>query len=146
MKLIISIFLLTFCVINLSYSQTDSLALKKVYEKDVIYLSGKKYIKNNNLYPLYNLKSEFKENSEGLLVYQMYENDFGVSRVFSTIGTIGFIASYFVGQRNPNAGYATLIASGLAITISQPYSARAKKRINKAVWLRNRDVLTSGGY
>lgn len=145
MKFITSIFLSMFCIINSSFSQTDSLALKKLYEKEVIYFSGNNYVKNNTVYPFKNLESEFKKNSEGFIMFKMAQADDRKFVGLYLISLAGYIGALTMLDSNPNGALGLGIASTIPFVFSIHFSSRAEKRQKKAVWLRNRDILISGG-
>jgi hypothetical protein len=123
-------------------AQLDSLSLWRKYESDVIYFSGGGFIKGDVKHPLRDLKNEFDYSPLGKEVYRMARNDRNLSRCFIALG----VASEFfwltsIGKRQntkATAGFLVFTASfGVAIHLS----IRSVNRMQKAVWLRNRDVL-----
>ena len=146
MKFIVTLFLFSLIIYVPSFSQVDSLSLKRIYEKEVIYFSGNKYIKNNTLYPIKNLKTEFKKNSEGYLVYEMAQKDDKKFTILYTIGFAGYIAGFAMLEDKPNTGAGVMIAGSVPLVISFHFAGRSDKRKKKAVWLRNRDILIERSY
>lgn len=59
----ISVSIVFLCISTAALSQVY---LKSRYEKEVIYLSGRYYFKNNEKYSIKNLSSEFQNSTEAL--------------------------------------------------------------------------------
>ena len=124
-------------------AQLDTAALKLKYEKEVIYFSGGKYVKDGVKYPYRQLKNEFSNSTEGLKTFKMYESDAEKSRyaarAFLGLLITGIIVDFTTEQSNLAAGLA--LAAFIPYGFSIHFSIRADKKMKKAVWLRNRDVL-----
>jgi hypothetical protein len=123
-------------------AQTDSSMLKLKYEKEAIYFSGTRFVKGNVLYKIKHLKNEFDFSTEGMKTYALYQSDYRKGWKFATLGLVSYVSGLLIGiNTNKNVGGAlvlgSLIPSGLAIH----FGLRANKRMKKAVWLRNRDLL-----
>ncbi len=139
-KTTISIFVLL-QLLTAAYSQNDSTSLKILYEKEVIYFSGARYIKNNISYPLKNLGTEFKTNTEGYELYKLYRSDLRKARIYAIVGLGSLISGFVISNTNNNIGATVALASFIPVGISMSFSVKADKKMRKAVWLRNRDVL-----
>lgn len=124
-------------------AQLDTAALKLKYEKEVIYFSGGKYVKDGVKYPYKQLKNEFSNSPEGLKVFKMYESDAEKSRFASNafLGLVitGIIVDFTTQQDKLASGL--VLAGIIPLGFSIHFSTRADKKMKKAVWLRNRDVL-----
>jgi len=140
LKTIISIFVLLQALTE-AFGQIDSITLKKIYEKEIIYFSGSKYIKNNNAYPIKNLVAEFKPNTEGFEQYKLFASDQEKSRLYAGFGLTFIVLGIIISRNEPDLGSGLVIGSFVPISISVNFSIKADKKMRKAVWLRNRDVL-----
>lgn len=123
-------------------AQFDSSDFKNRYQKDVIYLSIPGYIKNDKRFSKLHLKTEFDFSSEGAKIFKLHQED--ATKSFLCIS----LAFMFFGATSlaDNLGYTKLAevfayASLVPIAISIPFVIRSNKRMKRAVWLRNRDVL-----
>ncbi len=124
--------------------QSDSVALKRKYESEVIYFSGNKYVKNEVLYPYRNLKSEFTKSKEGQLMFLMNQSDRKKTWVYYGIGWGLYVAGVIAYQNNNVRNSNILYGSALIpLSIALHHNFRADKRLKKSIWLRNRDVLLS---
>lgn len=139
-KSLLSIFILFVTLIK-TYAQVDSASFKLIYEKEVIYFSGNKYIKNSTSYPLKKLETEFKPNTEGFELFQMSLSDRKKSRIYSIISLGSFISGIIVGRNNPDLGLTFILGSIVPTGISLNLSIKADKKMRKSIWLRNRDIL-----
>jgi len=152
------IFLFTFIFIfsSISVSQTD---IKENYEKESLYLKrtffGTKYIKNNKSYPvsIFNksLENEMKISKDALKEYKKYKLNRNivlglniVSLVLVGYGEYNYLKLASSNQWDDKlfnrATYS--IYSGLGFTlISIPFQFKANNKLNKSIWLHNRDIL-----
>lgn len=140
-KLIISVaFLLSSIHAN---AQLDTAALKLKYEKEVIYFSGVHYIKGDIKYRYKQLKNEFNFSPEGMQAFKMHESDARKSRRYARVGLAVFTSALVVGFNTDQDQLALglLIGAYVPMVVSIHFSTRAHKKMQKAVWLRNRDVL-----
>jgi len=140
LKTIISIFVLLQALTE-AYGQIDSISLKDIYRKEVIYLGGNKYIKNYTAYPIKNLKNEFEPNTEGFEQYRLFLSDQHKSRLYAGFGLTFIVLGIIVGRNEPDLGYGLILGSIVPTGISFSLKLKADKKMKKAVWLRNRDVL-----
>lgn len=139
-KLIISVAFLFFSFE--SYAQLDTAALKLKYEKEVIYFSGARYVKGGTEYQLKNLKNEFSFSVDGMNMYKMYQSDFQKQRLYSSLFLVTYISGIVIGlNTGGNVGTAIIIGSLIPMGVSFHFGFSADKKMKKAVWLRNRDVL-----
>lgn len=125
-----------------SHGQIDSTDFKQRYQKDVIYLSVPGYIKNDKRFSKLHLKTEFDFSSEGSKIFKLHQEDATKSFLCISFTFIFFGATSLAD----NLGYTKLAevfsyASLVPIAISIPFAIRSNKRMKRAVWLRNRDVL-----
>lgn len=140
LKTIVSIFVLLQGLTE-AYGQIDSITLKKIYEKEIIYFSGSKYIKNNTAYPIKNLVAEFNPNTEGFEQYKLFASDQHKSRLYAGVGLTSYVLGIIVSRNEPDLGSGLILGSIIPIGISFNLTLKADKKMKKAVWLRNRDVL-----
>ncbi len=122
-------------------AQLDSAALRAAYEKEVIYFSGGKYIKNNTKYKFRNLKTEFQPNTEAFHQFKMYEAHSKRAGYLLLTTVVLYIGGIVVSQYDENVATGMLVASTIPLVFSISVGIKADKKLKKAVWLRNRDVL-----
>lgn len=121
--------------------QSDSLSRRSLYENEVIYFSGRKYVKNNVKYPIHDITREFKVDSDGFEQLQQCKLDQRKARTYLYPGLILYISGLIVLDKNPNVATGLFGGSIICSSITLYFGSRADKKLRKAVWLRNRDVL-----
>lgn len=126
------------CISTAALSQVD---LKSKYEKEVIYLSGRYYFKNNERYSIKNLSSEFQNSPEALDELSTARLDARKSRGYLLIGALAYFSGAIVLSHNQEVGIGLVAGSVVPSLVSIHFTARASRKFKKALWLRNRDVL-----
>jgi|JI10StandDraft_1071094.scaffolds.fasta_scaffold742162_2 hypothetical protein len=139
-KHIIILLIILFAIVNVN-AQLDSATLRSDYEKEVIYFSGSKYIKNKTKYKIWNLHTEFKPNTEAFHQFQLYKADSKKSGHLILTTVALYVGGLVVGQNNEDVATGLLIASTIPLVLSINFGIKADKKLKKAVWIRNRDVL-----
>ena len=140
MKSIFPFFLLL--LVGNANAQLDSVSLRKIYEKDVIYFYGSGYIKNDVKYPYKSFKQEFNFSKEGQLIYLSARADMKSQVILASIGLTGFISAIVAANnKNKELSNGLFIGSLIPYALSIKFAIRRDKKTQKAVWLRNRDVL-----
>ena len=124
--------------------------LEKAYQSNTMYLTyGSKYHlagKEGNLF--FNtpkVKQLFAASPDGYKEYKQYQSNQVTSLTLNVLGGIASITGLFMVMEGEEvaAGRALIIGGLAAPLISIPIGIKAQKKLNKAVWLRNRDVLYS---
>ena len=123
-------------------AQIDSLQLWKKYDKEVIYFSGSKYIKNNQVYGTKTLKTEFDYSPLGKGLFKMYQKDRKFFFVFYGLGFVSYTYA-LINLFDRKFDNATTFLAGSLVCWggSFTFSISADKKLKKAVWYRNRDML-----
>ncbi|MCB0489119.1 MAG: hypothetical protein KDC99_11620 [Cyclobacteriaceae bacterium] len=134
----ISIGVVFLCIATTALSQVD---LKAKYEKEVIYLSGRYYFKKNQRYPIRNLSSEFQNSQDGLVELNLAKSDSRKAKGFLLIGALAYFSGAIVLSNNEDVGIGLVVVSIPINLLSIHFSLKANKKLNRAVWLRNRDIL-----
>ena len=123
-------------------AQQDTVAFKEKYEKEVIYFSGARYVKNNIEYHPKYLRNEFNSSVEGMNMYKLYRSDNRKGWKCATLGLISYISGIVVGVNgNERLGETLLLGSLIPSGLAIHFGLRGDKRMKKAVWFRNRDIL-----
>lgn len=123
-------------------AQQNTTPFKEKYEKEAIYFSGARYVKNNIAYHPKYLKNEFKSSAEGMNMYKMYQSDNRKGWKCATLGLVSCISAIVVGiNGNERLGKVLLLGSLIPSGLAIHFGLRGDKRMKKAVWLRNRDML-----
>ncbi len=118
----------------------DSVAIKKYYEENAIYWLGwTTYYKNNQLFPLRDLKKEIILSPDAIYEFEKYKHNRTGLEISGAIGLGLFFSSFLVQDRQTKVGL--LAGSAVALTISLPMSLSTGKHLSRAIWLHNRDVL-----
>jgi hypothetical protein len=84
---------------------------------------------------------EFKPNTEGFKQYRLYLSDQHKSRLYAGVGLTSFVLGIIISRNEPDLGFGLILGSIIPNCISINFAVRADKKMRKAVWLRNRDVL-----
>lgn len=134
----ISIGAVFLCISTAALSQVG---LKSKYEKEVIYFSGRYYFKNNERYSIKNLSSEFQNSPDGLIELNLAKSDSRKAKGFLLIGALAYFSGAIVLSHNEDVGIGLVAVSIPINLLSIHFSLKASKKLNRAVWLRNRDVL-----
>ncbi|MDX1938684.1 MAG: hypothetical protein SFU21_16305 [Flavihumibacter sp.] len=128
---------------SIGQTKVDTVVFKK-YSKEVILLSFPNYIKNNARFQLRDLQNEFNDQPSDIKLlfsngYRNYKNGFTLQIVASSI----MLASIAVlSKENRNVGYWGMIISVPINIIGVKLSIKGKRKIESAVWLRNRNILS----
>jgi hypothetical protein len=123
-------------------AQFDSSDFKNRYQRDVIYLSVPGYIKNDTRFSKLYLKTEFGFSSEGTRIFKLHLEDATKSFVCVSLGVMISGASIVTGNfAHHKVAEVLSYASLVPIAVSIPLAIRSNKRMKRAIWLRNRDVL-----
>ena len=130
-----------FLATGIAVCQSHSLSLKSIYDKEVIYFSGNKYVKNEIKYPIKNLVNEFNKDSEAYFLLQSYKADYRKTKFYYITGALLTISSLAVSSDNKNVGIGLLWGGIISYSITFGFATRADRKLKKAVWMRNRDVL-----
>ena len=115
------------------------------YEKETIYLSGNKYIKNGEKYPLGLLYGKLEKEMEVSPAAQLEWGKYKKSRngFLATygVGAAALVAGILIHEENEDVSNVLVGSGAAAVLVSLPLSLNMQKRAQKAIWLRNRDVL-----
>lgn len=113
------------------------------YEKETIYIQSGKYVKNDHIYsPGFigkNLMQEMTISPDALEVFEKYQKSSKWTIALSSLAIISAVVSLSIKDKSLSSGLFGITAA--AIIVSYPLSRRSSKNFNKAIWLRNRDVL-----
>ena len=121
-----------------SFNQT-----KAWYDKETIYMrNGNGFVKNNVLYSGNKaLKREFLISERGLDLYLRSRRWRNIGLVVSIAGSAGTIASLISGNRdNLKKFFWVSLGSGVVASLT---TAQANNLRDQAVWIRNRDAMSS---
>ncbi|MBA3899070.1 MAG: hypothetical protein H0X62_02500 [Bacteroidetes bacterium] len=127
--------------------------VRKRYEVETIYMFGSsRYIKGGEKNTVgflgRKMKPEFEISPEGMAVFQQYRSQEKTALILMGAGLAALIGSFFIVDfddvSNPNNFLAgATYGAGLAITgFSLNYVIKSQRNFKKAIWLRNRDVLS----
>lgn len=123
-------------------SQVDSTEFKSIYDKETIYFSGNKYVKGELKYPIKFLEEEFNFSPEGKNLYHLSVVDSRNQKILASIGLGMFVSGLVLANnREKGIGAGLFIGSIVPNIISLKFAIRSVNRQQKAVWVRNRDML-----
>ncbi|HLF65667.1 MAG TPA: hypothetical protein VI603_18035 [Saprospiraceae bacterium] len=131
--------LLLFAIVNSSLSGQ----FNETYRTETIYLRLNTYVKNEQVYTIGfmggNLRREMEISREAMVTYKRYQRQRMLGTILSGAGLVAEIAALSTNSTQMRDG---LIIGGLACAlISLPFSINADRNLNRAVWIRNGDVL-----
>lgn len=123
-------------------AQIDSVQLRKKYETEVIRVRSFGYDKGDTSFKLRNLKNEFEHSPEGKKYFQLFKKDRRNLWICTAAWYLTYGGAYFAKGYNQNVlGNSLLIGSFIPLGLSFHYVLRGESRLQKAIWVRNRDVL-----
>jgi uncharacterized membrane protein len=118
----------------------DSIAIRRYYEENTIFWMGQnRYYKNNQSYPIKNLKEEFKFSKDASWEYDLYRKSSSKALIGLLATEVLAISSIIVKDRNTKI--ALLAGSIVTLAISIPLSAKARKHFHRSIYYYNRDIL-----
>ena len=126
-----------------NHSKLEAQFSNKTYQMESIFLQNGKYVKNGIAYPIgflaKNLKKEMEVSPMAVIEFQNYEKKRNTALIFSSIGLASLVSALFVENTNVQTG---LIVAGVGATIvSFPFTIKASNSFEKAIWIRNGDIL-----
>lgn len=139
-KIAISCFMIALTSV-VSAQSTDG--FRRKYETETIYFSGNGYIKNETKYRLSHLKTEFDFSKEGMLMHNESRKDQRKFYGFYVLSLGALIAGGATYHQNRGLSAAFYAGSLASVSTSIYFAIRSQNRLQKAVWLRNRDVLVN---
>jgi hypothetical protein len=133
---------LFFTIYSSVLGEVDSTIFKNIYYKETIYFSGSenKYFKGDLKYPVRFLAEEFRFSPEGKNLYHLSVVDSRKQRILGSIGLGMFISGLIVDDKR--IGFSLFAGSIVPNIISIKLGGRSASKRHKAVWIRNRDILS----
>ncbi|MFD1872651.1 hypothetical protein [Hymenobacter bucti] len=118
-------------------------SLMRVYDTRTIYGYGDKYILGGKQLPFRQLKTQFAPGVTSDL-YQQGRHDRFVSRLLG-VGAVAALVGSAVLRKNEQFGGIALLVAGVGLNIgSLRFSKKSTEVVDRALWLRNKDVLFGG--
>lgn len=74
-------------------------------------------------------------------MYQSYKKDHRKAKFYYVTGTLLTLSSLAVSSDNEHAGIGLLWGGIISYGVTFGFATRADRKLKKAVWMRNRDVL-----
>ena len=139
MKKYFGVLILLFVFINLkSFSQTKD-SLIKVYNTQSIYRFGNKYIKGNEKLSYHDLGLEFNTLSTQEMYKKSKRRSF-VSKIFN-VASLGLIITSVLTKTDINGSIKFAIGTGILGLGGIYYQTQSSKYLEKALWVRNKEIL-----
>ena len=137
------LFFLTTIIFLISFSNANAQFENKKYQTESIYFKGSKYVKNGIEYRIgflgKNLKKEMEVSPNAVIEYNIFEKKRNTALILSSIGLATLVSAIFVDNKDIQTG---LIIGGIGLTIvSFPFTTKASNSFQKAVWIRNGEIL-----
>ena len=124
----------------------DQEALRSRYENETLFLNGGRYMKGNHAISMRRneFEKEFAVSNDGLKEYNLSLQELKKGRPFAFAG-LGLMISSLVlfNNHEKSAGQIAFIGAALTLPFSYHYIFKSQRRLQKAIWLRNRDVLVN---
>ena len=115
-------------------------SLRRVYDTRTIYGYGDKYIMSGQQLPFRKLKTEFGPGVTSDL-YQQGRHDRGIARLMG-VGAVVALVGSAVLRKNEQFGGVALLVAGVGLNLgSRHFSKKSTELVDRALWLRNKDVL-----
>ena len=133
------LFLLFTCFCKAQTGNLD--LLKEKYANKTMYIQKNKFIQGSNILRFKELEQVFVISPEALSLYRAAKKSRKVGAFLTGLSMGLFMGGLSLVQTNETAGIilysGSIVSSGIAI----PLLSKASKKMHKAVWLFNRDVL-----
>ncbi|WP_345112548.1 hypothetical protein [Hymenobacter algoricola] len=118
-------------------------SLRRVYDTRTIYGYGDKYIMGGQQLPFRKLKTEFGPGVTSDL-YRQGRQDRAVARLLG-VGAVAALVGSAVLRKNEQFGGIALLVAGVGLNLgSLRFSKKSTELVDRALWLRNKDVLFGG--
>lgn len=138
LAIIIVLLLICFATLN-AHSQTRD-SLLRVYNNQTIHTFGKFYIKGSKQLKFRDLKSEFNSGITKDL-YKKSKGNLFLSRVFTVAGIGALVTGAIIKKNNNGAAIAANIV-GIGFNLgSLHFRKQSTELIDRAIWLRNKEIL-----
>lgn len=132
------VFFVITCTLNSLAAQFND-----IYQKETIYLQNSTYVKGGVKYPLgffhSRLKKEMQISPDAMLEFRKYERKRNTFIATYAVGSGLLISNLFVKKPSTQK---VLLGAGIGVmVISLPFSIQSGNHLQKALWIRNGDVL-----
>ena len=118
-------------------------SLMRVYDTRTIYGYGDKYIMGGKQLPFRKMNTEFAPGVTSDM-YQQGRHDRIVSRLLG-VGAVAALVGSAVLRKNQQTGGVLLLVAGIGLNLgSLRFSKKSTELVDRALWLRNKDVLFGG--
>ena len=125
---------------TLQAQNKDSVAIRRYYEENAILWTGsQKYYKNNQAYPIKNLKQEITFSKEASWEYAQFRKNNNAA-VIGLIVTEALLIS-FILVKNRNVQWGLLAGSVVGFAFTLPLANKARTHLSRSIWAYNRDIL-----
>ena len=115
-------------------------SLLRVYDARTIYGYGDRYIMGGRQLPFRKLKTEFGPGITSDL-YRQGRQDRAVGRLLG-VGAVAALVGNIVLGKDHRAGGIALLVAGVGLNLgSLRFSKKSTELVDRALWLRNKDVL-----
>lgn len=115
-------------------------SLMRAYDTRTIYGYGDKYIMGGKQLPFRKLNTEFAPGVTSDL-YRQGRQDRAVSRLLG-VGAVAALVGSAVLRKNEQTGGILLLVAGVGLNLgSLRFSKKSTQLVDRALWLRNKDVL-----
>ncbi|MBK5279107.1 MAG: hypothetical protein JJE09_09625 [Bacteroidia bacterium] len=132
--------LLFFSSVQALAQNSDSIAIKKYYEANAILWLGKtKYFKNNQSFPLKQLKTEIKFSPDATYEFDQYRRNLKI--LMASIIATEVLAISSILAIDPYVKLGLLGGSLITLSIALPANSKTWAHLNRSIWLHNRDIL-----
>jgi len=141
-RILVVAFLLQVCLtLNAQTQQPNTDTLRALYQKEAIWVHFPHYYKNGARFHFSEMKNEFSFSPQGLLEYKLGAKKVNTGLYLTYAAAATTLSSIFVFSKNRNLGWG-LLAGGFIINgIGASISLDGRKRIQRAVFIRNQDLM-----
>jgi hypothetical protein len=110
------------------------------YNNQTIYRSGNKYTIGNERITYGDLEKEFTT-ARTRQLYRISKKRLGISRVFS-LGSLAVVVTSIFFKKNVWGSVEFAAGSGILSLVALSYQTQSSRFVDRAIWERNRDVLS----
>lgn len=145
-KKVIAIYLISAILLSTKSTAQDHIpidSLKSLYQNETLRFSSGQLFKGTNeeKIPYSKMQDEFTISIEGMKEFQSHKKTNAISRIFLLSSVAATVVAATQYRTNKDLGFSFLVGSFVLNYINLFIRRSARKKMEEAVWLRNRDLL-----
>jgi hypothetical protein len=116
--------------------------LKTIYNREAIGFYGDtRFMRGTEIMSRREVKSYLLKQSESAAEYRLFQKRKRVGNAIAILAGSVYASSFFLLGQNPDAAIGCMAGSVAVAAVAIPFQVKARKNLQKSVYLYNRDVL-----